>query len=294
MARTAAVACGTEPAAAAAHLCPPACHPQGSLWSVSGSVQRTQMQFFSQGMDAARRLRALIGNASPRLDDAIACGDLFALKSAPKVNAGPRWDKPIRTSQQQHAHLRVAFADATADILTRLLSPAWAREQESLNLVCDGSLQTGEGDGHASLNLALSAEPAVRAAEEFVCLQYIAFIQNVLARMRTMVLSMGLLFVAVCLAISFYPFVPRTQIGLWMGADLLLIAASVIGVYAGLERDNTLSYMTNTVPGRLGGEFYVKTATFLVGPVVGLLTTQFPAISEFVLGFLQPGLDAIK
>jgi hypothetical protein len=98
----------------------------------------------------------------------------------------------------------------------------------------------------------------------------------------------------VCFSISFYPFVPRTGITIWMLINLSLIAASVIYVYAGMERDETLSYITNTRPGRLSGEFYLKTAAFLAGPVIGLLTAQFPAISESVLSWLQPGLDALK
>ena len=109
-----------------------------------------------------------------------------------------------------------------------------------------------------------------------------------------MTLSMIYLFVAICLAISFYPFVPRNSIGIWMMINLLFIGATVAYVYAGMERDETLSYITNTKAGRLSAAFYLKTASFLAGPVIGLLTTQFPAISESVLGWLQPGLDALK
>ena len=266
---------------------------QGSLWNVSGSVQRTQTQFFAQQIEAARRLELLIGSSSPRLCEVVECGSRFSENIATKVGAGTRWEKVIRFGNGTSGSMRVVLAEATADILQQLLE-RWKAEENSLNLICDKELHAVDGEMRASLDLPLSEIPAVRAAEEFVCLQYIAFIQNVLARMRTMVLSMGLLFVSVCLAISLYPFVPRTQIGLWMGADLVLIAASVVYVYAGMERDTTLSYITNTTPGRLGTQFYIKTGTFLAGPILGLLTTQFPAISEFVLGFLQPGLDAIR
>ena len=76
--------------------------------------------------------------------------------------------------------------------------------------------------------------------------------------------------------------------------DLAFITATVIYVYSGMERDATLSYITDTKPGKIGGEFYIKMAAFLAGPVVGILTTQFPAISDSILGWLQPGLDAFK
>jgi hypothetical protein len=140
----------------------------------------------------------------------------------------------------------------------------------------------------------LSKDETVRAAEEFVCFHYIAFIQNIMARMRTMTLSMAMLFLGVCLAISFYPFVPRTEIGIWMIANLAVIGVSVIFVYVAMERDATLSYIADTRPGHLSSAFWIKSAAFLVGPVIGILTTQFPAIADSVLAWVQPGLDALS
>jgi hypothetical protein len=55
-----------------------------------------------------------------------------------------------------------------------------------------------------------------------------------------------------------------------------------------MERDKILSYITNTDP-RLSRQFYLKSAGFLAGPILGLITAQFPAISESILGWLQPG-----
>jgi hypothetical protein len=79
-----------------------------------------------------------------------------------------------------------------------------------------------------------------------------------------------------------------------MIANLALIGGVVIYVYAGMERDATLSYITNTKIGKLSSEFWLKTAGFLAAPIIGILTTQFPSIANSVLGWLQPGLDAIS
>lgn len=136
-------------------------------------------------------------------------------------------------------------------------------------------------------------DPVIATAEEFVCLHYVSYIQNILARMRTMVFSMIFLFVAICLAVSFYPFIPRTQVTLWMVVGLVFIGTVVIYVYAGMERDETLSYITNTEPGHLGTEFWIKTIGFLSGPILGILTTQFPSIADSILGWLQPGLGSL-
>jgi hypothetical protein len=263
-----------------------------SLWSVSGSVQRVQLHFFSQQLDAAVRLGAMTGDKNEALKHAIEFGRKFAENCARKTRTGPLWEKPVNKQGQLPAiFIRQAMNDAVAEVLCQLID-YWATEQDSLSL--ENSASKGEDGERNVFDMDLSGDPIVRTAEEFVCFHYIAFIQNVLARMRTMTLSMLSLFIAVCFAISFYPFVPRTGISMWMMVNLLLIAASVVYVYAGMERDETLSYITNTKPGRLGAEFYLKTAGFLAGPVIGLLTTQFPAISETLLSWLQPGLDALK
>jgi len=188
--------------------------------------------------------------------------------------------------------MRQVLADAVAEVFAFLRSE-WNAETASLNLDCAAPGETEE-TGHDALAIPLSREPAVRAAEEFVSYHYIAFIQNIVARMRTMTLSMIFLFVAACFAISFYPFVPRTEIAVWMVLNLSFIGAAVAYVYAGMERDEILSYIANSKPGRLGVEFWVKLAGFLVVPVIGVLTTQFPSITDTVLQWLQPGLDAVK
>lgn len=134
----------------------------------------------------------------------------------------------------------------------------------------------------------LSPFEMVKIGEKFVCFHYIAFIQNVLAHMRTMTISMIALFLAVCFSLSFYPFVPRTEITVWLIVDWKLIAGGVVYVYAGMERDETLSHIANTKPGQSGGEFWIKTAASLTGPLIGILTTQFPSMTDSILGWLQP------
>jgi hypothetical protein len=170
----------------------------------------------------------------------------------------------------------------------------WEAEDISLNLGAKTPGKAEDDEASESAQHPLNPNPVVQAAEEFVAFHYIAFIQNIVARMRTMTLSMICLFVAVCLSISFYPFVPRTEIGIWMLLNLLLIGSAVAFVYAGMERDEILSYIANTKPGKLGAEFWTRLAGFLAAPVLGILTTQFPSISDTVLQWLQPGLDAIK
>jgi len=61
-----------------------------------------------------------------------------------------------------------------------------------------------------------------------------------------------------------------------------------------MHRDATLSHVTNTKPGELGSDFWFKVLGFGLAPLLGLLTTVFPSISDFVFSWLQPGLQSIK
>jgi len=73
-----------------------------------------------------------------------------------------------------------------------------------------------------------------------------------------------------------------------------IVGGCLIFAYAEMSRDVTLSRIANTNPGELGWEFWVKIATLGAGPLLGLLTTLFPSMTDFVVSFLQPGAQAIK
>ena len=263
-----------------------------SLWSVSGNVQRVQYKLFSQQLDAARRLDQLQPDRFMLLSRARVYGEQFARRAESGVGTGVGWDLQITPPRLPSRYMREVLNEGVAEVLKYLLFPEWKKEDTSLSI--EGDVEKAQETEGGQPKIALSKISSIRVAEEFVSFHYIAFIQNIVARMRTMTLSMIFLFVTVCFAISFYPFVPRTEISVWMILNLALIGCGIAYVYAGMERDEILSYMANTRPGRLGPEFWIKMVGFLAGPVIGILTTQFPAITDTVLEWLQPGLDAIK
>lgn len=263
-----------------------------SLWSVSGNVQRVQYKLFSQQLDAARRLNAMLPGKLIFLSQVPVYGKEFAFQAESDRGMGVCWDHPVSPGIMKQRDMRDLLSEAVAEVLNKLLFLEWAAEDTSLCI--EGDVEKAEEAESSLPKIALSTKPWIQAAEEFVSFHYIAFIQNIVARMRTMTLSMIFLFVTVCFAVSFYPFVPRTEISVWMILNLALIGCGIAYVYAGMERDEILSYMANTKPGRLGGEFWIKMVGFLAAPVIGILTTQFPSITDTVLEWLQPGLDAIK
>jgi hypothetical protein len=110
----------------------------------------------------------------------------------------------------------------------------------------------------------------------------------------TIVMGILCLFLATAAAISSYPFYPRQGLSGSMLALFAVLATIIFYVYAQMHRDATLSHVTNTKPGELGSDFWFKVLGFGLAPLLGLLTTVFPSISDFVFSWLQPGLQSIK
>jgi hypothetical protein len=75
---------------------------------------------------------------------------------------------------------------------------------------------------------------------------------------------------------------------------VVVLGSAVAMVYAGLERDSTLSRITNTEPGKLGAGFWIRYGSFIGVPILGMLVAQFPAITDFVTSWIEPGLNAAK
>jgi multisubunit Na+/H+ antiporter MnhB subunit len=110
--------------------------------------------------------------------------------------------------------------------------------------------------------------------------------------MRSMVMSILWLFVATAIAISSYPFDPRQVLSGVILVFFILLGAVIFSVYAQMHRDPTLSHVTNSKG--LGIEFWFKILGVGIAPLLGLLTTVFPEIADFVFSWLQPGLQSIK
>jgi len=111
---------------------------------------------------------------------------------------------------------------------------------------------------------------------------------------RTIAIAILLLFMATTLALSSYPFSPTPALGAIFLVLFVLVGAMVVFVYAEMHRDATLSHITQTRPGQLGFEFWSRIVSFGIGPLIGLMTTLFPSITDFVVSWLQPGAETMK
>jgi len=102
------------------------------------------------------------------------------------------------------------------------------------------------------------------------------------------------MFVATTLAVSSYPFDPLPSLGGMFLSVFVVCGTVLVMTFAQMHRDSTLSHIANTTPGELGAEFWIKMVTFGIGPLLGLLTTLFPSLTDLLTSWLQPGMEAVK
>ncbi|MEO8126331.1 MAG: hypothetical protein ABI822_04520 [Bryobacteraceae bacterium] len=271
----------------------------GSIWKMGGNVLEERYRVMSFQAECLRHLTNTVAEWSGResasvrsgaLPLAIADCRLKLLKLAgwyAKIQQNePIADlKPLREFQEQ-------LAATAGAVMTNILLPAWEKEKKSLIF---GRPDGKPGEGKSGSDISTDDLPAhVRVAEEFFVLPYLAFIQNILGRFRTLALGSLWLFVGATLAISSYPFDPLNVLGAIFLTVFVIVGGLTILVYSQMSRDASLSHITNTNPGELGFDFWVRLLGFGIGPLIGLLTTLFPSITDFALSWLQPSVEALK
>ena len=268
----------------------------GSVWKMSGNVLEVRYKLISRQLESLNHIDAVINNPknppSPLVTLEIKQTVEATIKAGRKFAKwfSQNYCKTNASSLSDLTLFQETVAKLSGIMLSCVLVPEWRQERESLILAIAGT-----SDNESPLKTAPPpTNPFIRNVEELVCLTYLGFIQNVLGRIRTIVAQIFWLFIAASLSVSAYPFDPRTSlsaslIGLFVG-----VATVISMVYAGMHKDATLSHVTNTDAGSLGSDFWLKLAAFGAGPLLGLLTTVFPGMADFVYSWLQPGLSSLK
>jgi hypothetical protein len=191
--------------------------------------------------------------------------------------------------------LQQSLAATAGLMVTQLLLPTWREESQSLALDLPGKTEeSGKDTTDTGAPSATGLPPHIRNAEELVCFVYMAFIQNILGRMRSLVMGMICVFISITIAVASYPFDPRPVLSGIVVALFVILSAVIVAVYSQMHRDTTLSYITDTKPGELGSDFWGKLIGFGAGPVLGLVASVFPEFTGFIFSWIQPGIASIK
>ena len=120
------------------------------------------------------------------------------------------------------------------------------------------------------------------------------YIVTVLLRMRTQIATVTGVYVMLRLSLTIYPVEPKVAIRPRLILLFFVIAAVVGTIYAGMHRDATLSRLTDTKPGELGGDFWVRIIEFVAVPLLSLMVAQFPDVYNAVFSWLGPAMQALN
>jgi hypothetical protein len=130
-------------------------------------------------------------------------------------------------------------------------------------------------------------------AETFLALHYSAFLIYGVRQIRNLMLFLSIGFVLLVLSMNSYSHQSPQFIGRLLMILFVLIGAVLWTCLTGMERDPILSRINGTRPGKLTAESYVKALGYGALPVMGLLASQFPSISNFLYSWIAPTLQAV-
>jgi hypothetical protein len=272
----------------------------GGVWKMSGNVLEVRYKVISRQMECMNHTIASLEELLKKPPD---LGDIRATRTSIAAllcmrRAGVKFAKWYSINYDisragdlsSFTKFQKSIASASGTLLAKLLVPAWRMEEGSLIVACEND-ETKEAAPH---HPPLADDEHIRNAEEFVCLNYLGFIQNILGRLRTMTLTIMLLLIIATVATSTYPFDPQQALSAILIILFVIVGAVIVRVYADMHRDATLSHVTNTTPGELGTEFWFKIVGFGFAPLIGLLARIFPSMTDFIFSWLQPGISSLK
>lgn len=280
----------------------------GTVWRMSGNVLDVRYKLLSRQLESLNHLHISLENFL-KTDARGESHELEKLQTSLAIvekcqKAGitfAKWysvsyDKPTASGLRTFETFQQHIAATSGHILTNLLIPSWRKETKSLILTSDPRDDQSSNNREESREQGPpgSTQEHIRIAEELTSLTYLGFVQNILGRVRTIVLGGLFLFLSATLAVTSYPFDPRTLLSCVLLLLFVVFGAVIVFVYADMHRDATLSHITNTKPGELGSEFWFKIIAFGAAPLLGLITAIFPELSGFLFSWLQPGLTSLK
>jgi hypothetical protein len=136
----------------------------------------------------------------------------------------------------------------------------------------------------------------LRLAEDFVAMRSATFISHVLYHLRELMAAALLGALLLVGALAAYPFHPPRFIAL---CSWVVVAAVVIGglvVIVRLERNEILSRLSGTAPGRVSFNFNFisELVVYVALPILALVATLVPEVSDQLAAWLDPLRRALR
>ena len=132
-------------------------------------------------------------------------------------------------------------------------------------------------------------------AEEFLAVQVVGYVEHVIGQLWSLAVVLLVSVALVATLVASYPFGPQALVRLVFMVALSGAAALFIGATVQMSRDEVLSHITKTDPGKITWDvnLVAKLVLFGLGPLAALVGSQFAGIRTALTSWIQPLLEAI-
>jgi len=133
-----------------------------------------------------------------------------------------------------------------------------------------------------------------KLAEDVVALRYYIYIRYVVAELRSLLFFVVLAFSLLFLTFHVYAFRTDEAIDWSFLILFLVLGCGVITVLYQMELDPILSHLGGGKPGEVGLSFYVDLLKYGALPLMTIIGSQVPAVSNVLLKWVQPALQSMR
>jgi hypothetical protein len=257
-------------------------HSWSPIWQQS--PRKRSYVALSRAIDCVRNLRQ-IGAEGP--EDGQAPGNLEYLATGllDTVSKGEQVPASLRNAVQE------SLRDISQNMIDDLERQYWSQgASQSLNRM---ATEENTKDALKATKQDIDDKKIYLFAQEFVAMRFVAYIRYAMLQLRNLLTFIVFGLVLLTLSLGSYPFQSPQTIGLFLGVAFIGIGGPIIWAFVEMARDATLSRITHTKAGSLDWEFYLRTASFVVLPVLTLLASHFPSVGQYVSSWIQPALKAL-
>jgi hypothetical protein len=179
--------------------------------------------------------------------------------------------------------------------LTGVLETFWEVEPDAKDFGSVSAAMGKGGDGPSvSGRLRRSFGEPLRtwlaAAEEYAAVQVVDYVEWVVAQLRVLALFLFAALVLTTALLSAYPYEPASLVKLVFFIILLASVGGLLRVSVEMSRDEVLSRVAKTEPGKVTWDrhFLMNGLIFGLVPIATLVSSEFPAVREFLFAWIYP------
>jgi hypothetical protein len=128
------------------------------------------------------------------------------------------------------------------------------------------------------------------AAEEYAAVQVVDYAEWVVAQLRVLAFFLFVALVLTAALLSSYPYERQSVVKLVFFVILLASVGGLLRVSVEMNRDEVLSRVAKTEPGKITWDRHFITNGLVFGlvPIATLVSSEFPAVREFLFAWIYP------